>query len=720
MRIKNAARAAASLLLLSIVACKGDGTLPPPAAGTPVFLISIDTLRSDHLPVYGYKKVETPNIDAFRADAVLYAHAYSHYPLTLPSHASILTGLLPADHGLRDNTGYQLRPDVKTIGQIMGEHGYATGAAVSAFILRHETGIDRGFQFFDDSVAPLSASNRQMSTIQRDGADTEQVAADWIGKQTRPVFFLLHLYEPHLPYSAPEPYRSRYAEPYDGEIARADEIVGTFLKFLKERGLYDKSLIILFSDHGEGLNEHGEDEHGMTLYREAIQVPLLMKLPGSKFKGATIDTPVQSIDIVPTVLERTATKAPPLPGRSLATLVTEKSPARRNIYSETYYPRFHYGWADQHSLIDGEHHYIQSTRPELFNVAKDPAELKNVLDEDRRTQFAMKRAIEPLIREAAAPGPVDREEVAKLAALGYLGSSAPTKPGEILPDPKDHLEDVRKVNSAFALYHERRYADSLAVLEPLLVTNPRILDLWDLKSKALARLGRTAEAVDASKQGLRLSPNATHMAIDVATLQIQLGNFDDAEKHAELAAKGNPAEAHDLLARIWIEKKDLARAEAEARKSMAEDHERVAPLITLGRVQREQGKLDAALATLNEAVNRKKERQDIPTLFFLRGDVLARLGRAEEAERDFRKEIELFPEDPTPYKNLVLLLVAEERLPEATQLIRKLIADSPIPESYHAVCEVLGLIGDARGVKYFARQGLARYPYDRELRRLAG
>lgn len=714
---------AVSVLLLALVfaACKGDRSLPAASAETPVFIISIDTLRSDRLPMYGYKNVETPALDALRNDGILYEHAYSHTPLTLPSHSSMLTGLLPSEHGMRDNIGFQLKSGVPTIAEALKARGYATGAAVSAWVLRKESGLNRGFEFYDDQVEALPDKARLISNIQRDGAATAKVATDWIAKQQKPVFFMLHIYEPHTPYTPPEPFNSKYTDKYDGEIAHADQIVGEFLQSLKDQGLYDKSLIVLLSDHGEGLGEHGEEEHGMFLYREAIQVPLVVKLPEQKFAGDKVSSPVQLVDLVPTIIERTGvTMKGKLPGRSLAAFLTEQSPERRAIYSETYYPRFHFGWADQHSLIDGERHYIHSPKPELFNLTNDFGEKKNVLADDRRGFFAMKAAITPLIREAAAPSAIDPEEAAKLAALGYLGSTVQTQPGEVLPDPKDHIHTFKAIGDAFVFFRDRKYAESLALTNRLLAENPRILDLYDLKSKVLARLGRTDEAIETGKAGLRLSPQATHIAIDLANLLLEAKQLDDAQKHAELAIKSDPGQVHDILARIWIERKDLVKAEQEAKLAIATDSDRINSLMTLARVQREQGKLEEALGNLNRAISLKKEGQQIVGLHFMRGDVLARLGRPEEAETELRREIELFPEEPLAYKNLVLLLVAQGRIPEATQLIRQLIDRSPTPPSYLAVCHVLETLGDTRGVRYWARQGLAKYPENAALRRLAG
>ena len=708
--------------LFTFIACKGDRTLPAPSSGTPVILISIDTLRSDHLPAYGYQGVTTPNIDALRADGILYERAYSHTPLTLPSHASMLTGLLPADHGVRDNVGFSLKPSVKTIAETLRDKGYATGAAVSAFVLRHEAGLNRGFDFYDDEVEALPDKARLISNIQRDGSATIQVAKDWMTKQEKPVFFMLHLYEPHTPYTPPEPYKSSYKVAYDAEIAHVDQLLGDYIQYLKDQDLYDKALIILLSDHGEGLNEHGEPEHGLFLYREALQVPLIVKLPKQKFKGETVAAPVQLVDLVPTIIDRTSAAAPAanLPGRSLLAFLGEKSPEKRAVYSESYYGRFHYGWADQHSMIDGEKHYIHSPKPELFDLRADFGEKKNILADDRRGYFAMKAAITPLIQQAEAPAAIDPEEAAKLAALGYLGSTVQTKPGEVLPDPKDNIGTFRDIGIAFVHYREKRYQQALELTDSILRTNDRIVDLYDLRSKTLMRLGRAEEAIEAAKAGLRLAPNASHIAIDVASLLLEGGKLDDAQKHAELGLKLDPGQAHEVLARVWLERKNFAKAEEHANLAVKLDRDRAAAKLTVARVKRDAGKLEEALAHLNEAEKVKKPGQEVIGLHFMRGDVLARMGRVEDAEREFRREIELFPEEPLAYKNLVLLLVAEGRTREATLLLRLLVASAPTPPSYLAVCHVLQTLGDERGVRFWARQGLAKFPNNPGLRRLAG
>src|ERR1017187_3130041 len=277
------------LLLFALAAAgcakRGGGAAYPNA---PVILISIDTLRSDHLPAYGYRNVEAPALDAFRREAILYERAYSHVPLTLPSHATIFTGRLPAGHGIHDNLGYRLSPAAETLAERLKKAGYRTGGAVSCAVLSHVSGISRGFDFYDDAVE-VTETRQIVSQVQRAGGVTAAVLESWIAGagSGAPPFAFLHLYEPHTPYEPPEPWKSRFANPYDGEIATADDIVGRFLAFLREKGIYDRAVVIVLSDHGEGLHDHGEDEHGILLYREALQVPLLLELPGGVGGGKT-------------------------------------------------------------------------------------------------------------------------------------------------------------------------------------------------------------------------------------------------------------------------------------------------------------------------------------------------------------------------------------------------------------------------------------------------
>jgi len=370
------------VVLVSSAACRKGRTGITSFPGAPVILVSIDTLRSDHLPDYGYGGVETPALSAFRKEAILFEKAYSHVPLTLPSHATIFTGTLPATNGIRDNLGYQMNAALPTLAEILKKGGYGTGGAVSTFVLNASSGIGRGFDLWEDQIDP-TRPNEPLGLIQRSGAETEKLLAKWVESQPddKPFFAFLHLYEPHTPYTPPEPYATRYrGREYDGEIAFADEVVGRFFDVLKKKGAWDRALVIFLSDHGEGLGEHGEDEHGIFLYRWALQVPLLVKLPKGERGGTSVTTPVQLSDLFPTIVQGVGIAGIPPPENTLSLLEVAAggaAPARR-IFAETLFPRIHFGWADLASLVEGPWHYIEAPKSELYDLAKDLGEKENL------------------------------------------------------------------------------------------------------------------------------------------------------------------------------------------------------------------------------------------------------------------------------------------------------------------------------------------------------
>jgi arylsulfatase A-like enzyme/Tfp pilus assembly protein PilF len=704
------------LLLLSLAVIAGTSCSPKAKIDRPpVIIISVDTLRSDHLPVYGYRGVETPAIDAFSRDAIVFDRAFSHCPLTLPSHATILTGLLPADTGVRDNMGFKLDPAKPTLAGILRRNGYATGAAVSAYVLRRETGIARGFGFFDDHIA--EHADQSLGGIQRSGGDTEAIAEKWIGEHAaQPMFFLLHLYEPHAPYDAPEPFRSRF-KPYDAEIASADAIVGRFLDSLKRLKIYDRALIVFLSDHGEGLGDHGEDEHGIFLYREAIQVPLIVKLPGSTHASRVGET-VGLRDVMPAILEELHIALPP--GLSSRPLFGGNAPSQ-NVYSETFYPRFHFGWSDLHSLTDGTKHYIEAPQPELYDLRTDPGETTNLAASNRRTYFAMKEAIKPMLKEAAAAAAVPPEEAAKLAALGYIGNAGAAAPGEVLADPKDKRQTFRDLRNAFALFRAGNNEPALAAFQKILRENPRMTDVWDVTAKTYWRLGREDEAIAAAKQGLKTNPGSPILALTVANFALDAGRIDEARQHAELVLRSDPPRAHELLGRVFLAQGDLTNAEKEARMATG-GGDRAAANVTLARVLKQANRFDDSLAAANEAqrIVTAEHKPPFAGLSFLRGDLLARLGRNEEAERALRQEIALSAADARAYQSLIVLLVSEGRGDEATRLVYQLIDAAPTAANFAAIAETLQTLGDRNGSRYWAAQGLRKFPGDPRIRKFAG
>lgn len=687
------------LTVIALVALVLACARPAEKDRPPIILISIDTLRSDRLPMYGYDGVATPALDALRRDSVLFRNAWSHSPLTLPSHATMLSGVLPAVHGARDNTGFRVSSEVPTVASILRGSGYETGGAVSAFVLRRSTGINAGFDDYDDALGN-ARDEKSLGHIQRPGDDTVAVAQRWIAArdEAKPFFYFLHLYEPHAPYTPPEPYASRYPSSYDGEIAATDAILGRFLAFLRQEGIYDRAMIVVVSDHGEGLGDHGEDEHGIFLYREAIAVPMLVKLPRQQLAGRESKTAVGLFDVAPTMVQAAGVDRPAeMQGSALFDDAGLATLPERAIYSETWYPRFHFGWSELHSLVERGEHLIDAPRAELYDLTRDPGEKVNVIDARRRRLVAMRETLGTFKREAEAPAAVSAEEREKLAALGYIGSGGSAAEGP-LADPKDKIGIFRELQAAFRLSREGKEEEALAAFDSLLAREPAMVDLWDVRAKTLFRLGRTKEGIASAKEALRRNPSATHLAADLANALLLDGQLEDARKHAELAMRSDPGKAHSILARVHLAAGDLAAAEAAAKEAIAAGGDVNAAVHTLASVQHRRGDFAAALETSQRLTVNPLPRG----VWSLRGDALARLGRSREAEAAFRRELQAFPDHTEAAGRLVLLLVSENRNGEATDVIRDLANASPGRRTYAAIAETLRIVGDDDGARYWS------------------
>ena len=411
------------IILIGLAALQAAAQTPPKPAPN-VVLITIDTLRPDHVGCYGYKQIKTPNIDALATDGTRFDRAFAVVPVTLPSHTSILTGTYPMFSGMHDFSGNKLSPLQPTLASILKQAGYRTGAVIAAAVLDSRFGLNQGFDFYYDHFDFNRLDEANLDEMERPGNLVADVALNWLEKDERTKnsqrkFFLwMHLYDPHAPYHPPEPYAREYAaHPYDGEIAFADEQVGRLVRFLKEKGIYQNTIIVLCGDHGEGLGEHGEKTHGFFIYNATMHVPLIIRLPDElpgqapeKTVARTLADPVSLVDLMPTVLAALGLQVPSqVQGRNLLPEIRSDSTAPdaqayrdRTLYGETFLPRIHFDWSELRGSENTKYHFIDAPRPELYDLAKDPGELHNLFTEKSAVAEEMRAKLTALIRDYSA------------------------------------------------------------------------------------------------------------------------------------------------------------------------------------------------------------------------------------------------------------------------------------------------------------------------------
>ena len=659
------ARAVAVVLaVLAGIGCT-NGSAPKKTAaggatpGAPVVFVTIDTLRADRLPAYGYRGVETPSLDAFRRDAVLFENAYSHGPLTLPSHVSLLTGLLPPQHGVRNNVGYRFDSAAHpSLAVLLKGAGYGTAAAVSAWVLRKETGLDASFDRYDDVGGQAQAS---VAELQRPGTETVAAALELVRAQRgRPFFLFVHLYEPHVPYAPPEPERKRWGATYEGEIATADRALGALVAGLKAERVYEPALMVVTSDHGEGLGDHGEEEHGILLYRESLHVPLLVKRPHGSGAGESVPRTVGLVDVVPTVTASLGLETPAgLAGRSL---FAPAGPAA--VYAETYYPRIHLGWSELHSLIDDRFHLIDGPRPELYDIRHDPVEKTDLAGARSSTVTAMRQELSTRRGDYRAPEAVGAEQREKLQALGYLaGGGGESERAGARANPRDHIGAREEMKTAAGLAAQGRHDDAVRALQALLAREPGFFDAqWEL-GRTLARAGRLDEAARAYRQALVVSPVlAPSVALALAEVELARGELREAAAAAALVSGDTGEEARGAA----------VRAEVDVR----------------------QGRFDVAIerARAAEALLTTRAAAPVRGLAFVRGDALARLGRHREAEIALREEIRRFPSEARAYASLAVVVTLQGRRDEVPGILEAMQRARPGPETAAMAARTLAFL----------------------------
>jgi arylsulfatase A-like enzyme/Flp pilus assembly protein TadD len=602
----------AFLLILALTATASGQAKGSAKPSPDVFLITIDTLRADHVGCYGYKQVETPTLDALAADGIRFTHAFTHSPITNTSHTTILTGLLPSVHGVTD-FGVPLAPQHATWAELLKQRGYHTAAFIGAVILDSKTlapGLDRGFDFYDNFPAKTETKER-WGRLERRGMTVVEHAEAWLAKHpTGPRFVWVHLYDPHDPYEPPPPFSEKYKDHlYDGEIAYADSALAHFIVTLKKSGAYENAIIVVVGDHGEGLGQHGEETHGLFLYDSTLHVPLVLKMPRAAHHGLVIDSQVRTSDILPTVLDLTNTPAPKeLNGASLVPLIGGEDKTARALFGETDYP-LRWGWAPLRALRTENLKLIEAPRPELYRLDSDPGELNNVYATDTAQVQSM------------------RTEMAKWTAL-----LPPTNVPKDLPDPKDKVEEQNLLHRAMLASDDNRIQDARGYLTKTLKLDPNsptaLRQLGELEFGA----GEFRQASLHLKKAIEIRSDDSTAAFELGQALEKSGDFAGARDALEASLKLSPSQmtARLLLGHVYLRLKDPKNAEDQFEAAQLVDSNNSEARLGLAEAQIQESKFSDAMPDLEAFV---KENPRNAEALRLLAQAYRGIGREQDARQ---------------------------------------------------------------------------------------
>jgi arylsulfatase A-like enzyme/Flp pilus assembly protein TadD len=536
-----------------------------------ILFISVDTCRADYLSCYGCPRRTTPNIDKIAQESFIFRNAITPVPLTLPSHISMLTGTIPSYHGVHDNEGYKLDESNITLAEILRPNGFRTGAIISAFVMDSLFGLDQGFESYNDKFEEEIANNL---IVQRRGGEVSRFAVDWLDEHKDEKFFLfLHYYDPHTRYEPPEPFASLYKENlYAGEVAYTDYCIGQVIAKLKELGLYDSTLIIITSDHGEMLGEHAEHTHGYYIYQGGIKVPLIIKLPGQR-KARSIKELVCLIDIVPTVCSLLDIKPPPhIQGKNLSPYFHGQwsSGRDRHLYCESLYPT-RYNANSILGVVTERWKYIQTTRPELYDLFNDPGETKNLVgqrpQQARMLRHSLRQILEQTLGKSKSDSKMelDEESRRRLESLGYvsgMGLSEDFDFGQSKDDPKDLIDFHLDFGRLSILLLEENYDEAKPLCEKLLSQRPGISRLHIRMGEIAVKQNDYTTAVSHFNKAVTLDPQGAAAQRSLATALALQDKLDAAVEHYEKSLQILPEQpvVLDNLARIYSRQGKVAEA----------------------------------------------------------------------------------------------------------------------------------------------------------------
>jgi arylsulfatase A-like enzyme/predicted Zn-dependent protease len=688
----------------------GGATMPTGLAPPDVLFISIDTLRADHLGAYG-ARVPTPHIDRLASEGVLFERAVSHVPITLPSHTTMLTGTYPIYNGVRDNGSFRLDTDKETLAELFRVAGYHTGAFVGSFALDSRFGLDQGFEVYDDYYGDSSAIN-DFSISERPADAVVKPALEWIaGLSDERWFAFVHLYDPHAPYSPPSPFRETHGDDlYSGEVAYVDDVLGRFLGELEERGSMKNTLVVLTSDHGEGLGEHGEKTHGMFAYDATLHVPLIFRWKGVLPQGRRVPSRVRLIDIASTLVEMTGVSGSASnQGESLVPLIFGDAPAAdRDSYFEALAFNLNRNWAPLTGLYKEHFKYIDLPIRELYDLESDPGETNNLYPKSPGQGRQMAAALEELLEtystessRAIRTAEVDAETVRRLRALGYVTAPAPTKAGKtytVEDDPKRLVGLSDRFDAAVAANMAGRPEEAIRLFRSVIEERPSFSIAYANLAFVLRESGHLKEAIDILEEAIARGAQTANMRGRLGAYLQEAGRLEESVSLLEALVAEDPSytEAYNYLGVSYSRLGRNQDAIEALEKVIARDPSYASAYANMGSVYLSTERYSQAEEEFKRAV------EIDPRLAFAwngLGVVYASTDRMPEAISAWTKSVELDGRQYDTLYNLGTLLVQLNRFDEGIIYLERFVRNAPSDRYGADIPKVKRLIAElkARG-----------------------
>jgi choline-sulfatase len=628
-----------------------------------VLLITIDTLRADHIGAYGTQQAATPTIDSLARDGIMFERAYSQVPLTLASHTSLLTGTYPFYNGVQDFTGEPLRPDVRSIAQALKENGYETGAIVSSYVLDRSWGLNRGFDSYYDVFKGSSFLENDPGLVERKAGPSVDEALRWLRQaHVKPFFLWLHLYDPHSGYDPPEPFRTRFAQsPYDGEIAYCDSQLNRVLSYLKQRGLYNRMLIILASDHGESLGEHGEKEHGFFVYHSTLHVPLIVKpglLPG--FKPHHVSGPVQIMGIAPTILDGVKLHDPIEKQFETGSLLGFGSAAGSDeVYSESFYSFSSFGWSPLRTINNSTYQYVEAPKPELYDLHTDPGEAINIIRQQAAVASVLKSKLDERVRQYApkerssGSSGLDPAAIEKLRALGYMAYRSPVSAQALaagLADPKDKIWDFNTLLDGVDAGKLGDLDRQRSLLTQVQERNPNMYLIPFLLGEAALKAADWKAAQESLERSLKINPTFDQAMTALARALHEQEKDDEARNWVQKAIETNPKNLKAWYQKGWMTMaQDPDSAISDFQQALSIQPNFAMAHRDLGMLLLQRGQYAEAATHLERAAALGLNR---PKLFNFLGIAYSRTGRYKDAVKVYTEALSQEPEFAEAHLNL--------------------------------------------------------------------